>query len=188
MEKKSMKEEGIREIIKEDTGMTFEQIKDKYNYHYDRITELRHAYGFMNCNMYTFLDDKKSDGLMIMLKATKYLTECIDLECKAFGYIYTSLWGRWDTDNYDLDHEIHNLYELASDQEAKAKELLERIDDMCGEACRYYLSNIEKFTNEDKYNAMKAVLDYPKYHFDIPEKPKDSVVTYPHKYPERKEK
>lgn len=188
MEEKFDKEAWRREAFKEETGMTFEQIKDKFNYHLDKMFELRHAYGFMKANLYTFLDDEKADGLNVILKAVKYLANCIDLERAAFSWISITLWGRWDTDNYDLDHEIHNLYELASAQESGAKDLLERIDDVCGEACRYYMSKYTKFTDDEMHDAMQKVLDYPMYHFDVPEKPKFSMVTYPHKYFRHEEK
>lgn len=187
MEEKYDKEAWRREAFKEDTGMTFEQIKDKFNYHLDKMLELRHAYGFMKANLYTFFDDEKADGLNVILKAVKYLAKCIDLERAAFSWIGTTLWGRWDTDNYDLDHEIHNLYELACAQESGAKELLERMDDLCGEACSCYMSDYAKFTDDEMHDAMQKVLDYPKYLFDVPEKPKFSMVTYPHKYFSNKE-
>ena len=187
MEEKYDKETWRREAFKEETGMTFEQIKDKFNYHLDKMLELRHAYGFMKSNLYTFFDDEEADGLNVILKAVKYLAKCIDLERAAFSWIGTTLWGRWDTDNYDLDHEIHNLYELACAQESGAKELLERIDDLCGEACSCYMSDYAKFTDDEMHDAMQKVLDYPKYLFDVPEKPKFSMVTYPSKYFSHKE-
>ena len=187
MEEKYDKEAWRREAFKEETGMTFEQIKDKFNYHLDKMLELRHAYGFMKSNLYTFFDDEEADGLNVILKAVKYLAKCIDLERAAFSWIGTTLWGRWDTDNYDLDHEIHNLYELACAQESGAKELLERMDDLYGEACSCYMSDYAKFTDDEMHDAMQKVLDYPKYLFDVPEKPKFSMVTYPHKYFSHKE-
>lgn len=182
MEEKHNREEWRREAIKEESGMTFEQFKDKFNYHHDKILKLRHAYGFMKANLYTFLDDEKADGFNVILQAAKYLTQCIDLERAAFSWIAITLWGRWDTDNYDLDHEIHNLYELASAQESGAKDLLERIDDVCGEACKYYMSKYKKFTDDEMHDAMQKVLDYPYYNFDVPEKPKYNAVSYPRKY------
>lgn len=187
MEEKHDREELRREKIQNETGMTFEQLKDKFNYHHDKILELRHAYGFMKANLYELFKDKKADGIMLMMQAAKYLTQCIELERAAFSWLTTTLWGRWDTDNYDLDHEIHNLYELACAQESGARELLERIDDMCGEACHDYMFNYAKFTNEEMHDAMQKVLDYPKYHFGVPEKPKLSRVTYPSKYFSHKE-
>ena len=162
--------------------MTFEQLKDKYNYHHDKLVELRHAYEFMKANLHEFFGDKEADGLMLMIQAAKYLAECIELERAAFGRINIILWGKWDTDNYDLDHEIYNLYDLAGAQESGAKELLNKINDICNEACQCYLFNYTNFTNEEKYDAMKKVLDYPKYLFKVPEKPKYTVISYPRKY------
>ena len=187
MEEKLNKEEWRREAFKEETGMTFEQLKDKYNYHYDNINELRHAYGFMKANMYIFFKDKKADGFMILLQAAKYLADCVDLEHSAFRWLSTALWGKWDTDNYDLDHEIFNLYDLACAQEDIAKELLEAISNMCGEACHCYMFKHAKFTDDEMHDAMKKVLDYPKYHFDVPEKPKFDRETYSSKYFSHKE-
>lgn len=182
MEEKHDRETWRREAIKEESGMSFEQLKDKYNYHHDKLIELRHAYGFMSANLYEFFKDTKADGIMMLLQAAKYLSQCIDLERAAFGRITTTLWGKWDTDNYDLDHEIYNLYDLACAQESGAKELLERIDDLCGEACRCYMSNYAKFTDDEMHDAMKKVLDYPKYRFEVPEKPKYTIISYPRKY------
>ena len=182
MEENLNREEWRREAFKEETGMTFEQLKDKYNYHYGNINELRHAYRFMKANMYNFFKDKKADGFMILLQAAKYLADCVDLEHSAFRWLSTALWGKWDTDNYDLDHEILNLYDLACAQEDIAKELLESISDMCGEACQCYMFKHAKFTDDEMHDAMQKVLDYPKYRFDVPEKPKFSMVTYPSKY------
>lgn len=187
MKEKHDREAWRREAFKEETGMTFEQLKDKFNYHHDKILELRRAYGFMKADLYEFLKDKKADGFMMMLQAVKYLAQCINLECAAFSWLGTTIWAKWDTDNYDLDHEIHNLYELACAQESGAKELLERINDMCGEACLYYIDNCVKFTDDEMHDAMQKVLDYPKYHFDVPEKPKFSMATYPSKYFSHKE-
>ncbi len=188
MEEKFNREQWRREDIKEETGMTFEQIHDKYNYHYDKLIELRHAYGFMRANLYEFFNDKKADGIMIILQAAKYLAKCIDLERAAFSWITTALWAKWDTDNYDLDHEIHSLYDLASAQESGAKELLERIDDICGEACHCYIFSYAKFSNAEMQDAMKKVLDYKDYHFDVPVKPEYNLVSYPRKYFKHEEK
>ena len=187
MEENLNREEWRGKTFKEKTGMTFEQLKDKYNYHHDNINELRHAYVFMKANMYIFFKDKKADGFMILLQAAKYLADCVDLERSSFSWLTTTLWSKWDTDNYDLDHEIHNLYELACAQESGAKELLERMDDLYGEACSCYMSDYAKFTDDEMHDAMQKVLDYPQYHFDVPEKPKFSMVTYPHKYFSHKE-
>ena len=180
MEEKHDRETWRREAFKEETGMTFEQLKDKYNYHYDNINELRHAYGFIKANMYNFFKDKKADGFTILLQAAKYLSDCVDLERSSFRWLSTALWGK-------LDHEIYNLYDLACAQEDDAKELLERISDMCGEACRCYMFKHAKFTDDEMHDAFQKVLDYPNYHFDVPEKPKFSMVTYPSKYFSHKE-
>lgn len=188
MEEKHDREAWRREKIQNESGMSLEQLKDKYNYHHDKLIELRHAYGFMKDNLYEFFGDKKADGLTLMLQAAKYLAECIELERAAFGWITTNLWGKWDTDNYDLDHEIYNLYDLANAQESGAIELLNRIDDICNEACQCYLFDYAKFTDDEKHDAMKKVLDYPKYLFEVPEKPKYTVISYPRKYFGHKEK
>ena len=187
MEEKHDRKTWRGKTFKEETGMSFEQLKDKFNYHHDKILELRHAYGFMKANMYIFFKDKKADGFMILLQAAKYLADCVDLEHSAFRWLSTALWGKWDTDNYDLDHEIFNLYDLACAQEDIAKELLEAISNMCGEACHCYMFKHAKFTDDEMHDAMKKVLDYPQYHFDVPEKPEFSIVTYPSKYFSHKE-
>ena len=191
MEEKHDEEAWHREKIQNEAGMTFEQLNDKYNYHYDRLVELRRVYGFITTkyNIYElFNNNNKDDGIMILLRAAKYLADCIDLERAAFSWIKTTLcWSKWDADNYDLDHEIIKLYDLADTQESGAKELLRGIKDMCGKACGWYMSRYAKFTDDEMHDAMQKAMDYPKYHLDVPEKPKFSMATYPSKYFSHKE-
>lgn len=190
MEEEFDKEKWCMKNIKEKSGMTFEQLKDKYNYHYDRLIELDHVCIFMNekTNICEFFKNNKDDGVMILLKAIKYIANSIILERAAFSWLATTLWGSWwDTNNYDLSHEIHNLYDLAVSRESKADKLLENINTMCGEACNCYLFTYAKFTNDEMYGSLQKVLNYPKYGFDIPEKPELSRVTYPSKYFSHKE-
>lgn len=182
MEEKFDKEAWRRENIKEKSGMTFEQLKDNYNYHHDKLIDLYDAYNFMQGNLYGFFEDAKADGFIMLLQAAKYLAECIELECVAFGWLANTLRGKWDTDNYELDHEIYNLYDLSCAQKSEAKELLESIDDLCGEACSCYMTNYAKFTDDEMHSAMQKILDCSNYPFEAPEKPKYNAASYPRKY------
>lgn len=190
MEEKHDRDTWRSEKFQNEAGMTFEQLNDKYNYHYDRLVELRSAYSFITAkyNICELFNNNKDDGIMILLRAAKYLADCIDLERAAFSWIKTTLcWSKYDTDNYDLSHEIIKLYDLSCAQESEARELLKGIKDMCGEACDWYMSRYAKFTDDEMCDAMQKAMNCQRYHLDVPEKPKFSMATYPSKYFSHKE-
>lgn len=154
--------------FEETTKMTFDQFKEKYFTHYANFKKLSHAYNFISCHMYDFFTDKDPDEAFIdMIKSLQYLEEAISVEKQAFSYIYTTLWGKWDTDDAQLDNEIEAYYELSFAYNNTAKTLQEKIGTVrCG-LIELYMRK-KNYNMEDCYNSFYKTLDFSQYTFSIP--------------------
>lgn len=172
--------------FEETTKMTFDQFKEKYFTHYANFKKLSHAYDFINCHMHDFFADRDPDEAFIdMIKSLQYLEEALSVEKQAFSYIYTTLWGKWDTDDAQLDNEIEAYYELGFAYNNTAKTLQEKIRTVRCDLIELYMRK-KNYNMEDCYNSFHKTLDFGQYTFSIPKIPKNRF-RYIHGNPNNKE-